>query len=137
MATYTITQKKSLLTDLIQMASIDYPLKKEESEFIYAVGKSMNIEPDEVGFLINNYQEIDKVVPKTTYKRILQFHRIMIIMFIDNHIHEKEVELLYRIALKYGYRVDIVHELLEAMEDHPYGEIPERQLMEIHSRARN
>ncbi len=137
MTTYTVLQRKALLNDLVEMAYADSTIKMEESEFILAVGKRMKVPQEEILDLLSDPKTKGGSIPTTNFKRILHFHRIMIVMFIDDNIHNAELQLLHEIALKYGYSNEVVTELLDAMKRFPYGEIPAEELKEIHSRSYN
>ncbi len=137
MSSYNVIKRKELINDLVQMAYADTDLGLEEKEFILAVATRMRIPKKEVLELLKNRNTKGTSIPNTISKRIVHFHRIMLVMFIDGNINDKELQLLREIALRYGYSHEVVTELIEAMKRHPYGEIPANELMQIHQRGYN
>ena len=62
--TYTQKEKKAILSELILMAHADNILKKEELAFIEAVGKRLNLDSDELAYMIKHPEKLDVHVPK-------------------------------------------------------------------------
>ena len=131
--TYTVEEKKHIISELILMAHADKVLKNEEVSFIISVGKRMELEASEVIEMMKHPEELETVVPKKFAKRILHFHRMMLMMHIDGHVDELELQLLHSVALQYGFRKSTVDSLLATMLKYPHGEIPPSELMQIHA----
>lgn len=131
--TYTVEEKKHIISELILMAHADKVLKNEEVSFIISVGKRMELEASEVIEMIKHPEELETVVPKKFAKRILHIHRMMLMMHIDGHVDELELQLLHSVALQYGFRKSTVDSLLATMLKYPHGEIPPSELMQIHA----
>ncbi len=135
--TYTTDEKKSLISDLILMALVDNELRKEEIAFIKAVGGRMELSETELLEMMEHPEKLNVVTPKNFTKRIVHFHRLMLMMHIDGTVDERELQLLNEIALKYGFRKTIVDSLLATMLQYPHGEIPPTELLQIHSSSNN
>ena len=135
--TYTQKEKKAILSELILMAHADNILKKEELAFIEAVGKRLNLDSDELAYMIKHPEKLDVHVPQDFVKRVVHFHRLMLMMHIDGHVDVTELQFLYETALRYGIRKSTVDTLLSTMEDYPHGEIPPTELLAIHQRNNN
>ena len=134
---YTIEEKRSLVGQLIKMALIDKRLMQEELAFITTVSERLEIEQDEVKAMINSPEEIELETPKNFTKRIVHFHKLMLMMHIDGHVDQNELQFLHEVALKYGFRKSVVDALLESMKKYPHGEIPPSELLQIHSTQNN
>lgn len=135
--TYTIEERKHIISELILMALADKLLKKEEIAFITSVGKRMDLSDKEINYMLTHPEELTTIVPKDYSKRIVHFHRMMLMMHIDGHVDEQELQLLHDIALQYGFRKSTVDSLLQSMIKYPHGEIPASELMQIHLRSSN
>ncbi|MEP0481501.1 MAG: hypothetical protein ABJD23_14865 [Nonlabens sp.] len=135
--TYTIEEKRHIISELILMAHADNHLKKEEVSFITSVGKRMDLSDEEIDYMINHPEELTTVPPKDYTKRIVHFHRMMLMMHIDGHVDQLELQLLHEVALQYGFRKTTVDALLQTMLKYPHGEIPPSELMQIHLRNSN
>jgi uncharacterized tellurite resistance protein B-like protein len=134
---YTIEEKKYIISELILMAYADHHLKKEEIAFITAVGKRMKLSGEEISYMVEHPEELTILIPKNHTKRIVHFHRMMLMMHIDGHVDDQELQLLHDVALQYGFRKTTVEALLHSMIKYPNGEIPPIELMEIHMRSSN
>lgn len=135
--TYTLEEKKAILSELIIMAHADQHIKKEEIAFIHAIGKRLELDEEELSHMVEHPEELKITVPQQFVKRIVHFHRLMLMMHIDGHVDSAELQLLYQTALKYGIRKTTVDTLLHSMEKYPHGEIPPSELMSIHQRNHN
>lgn len=135
--TYSIDEKKSLIAELILMALIDKELRTEEIAFIKTVGKRMEVGDNEIMEMIKNASDLEVSTPKTMTKRVVHFHRLMLMMHIDGNVNDRELQLLNEIALRYGFRKSVVDRLLTTMKQYPHGEIPPSQLLEIHASTSN
>lgn len=135
--TYTIDEKKSLIAELVLMALVDKQLKSEEIAFIKTVGKRMQVEDREIMSMIKNAADLEVTTPKSMTKRIIHFHKLMLMMHIDGTVNDQELQLLNEIALRYGFRKSIVDQLLSTMTQYPHGEIPPSELLHIHTSTSN
>lgn len=135
--TYTIQEKKAILSELILMAHADLKVKKEELAFIQAIGTRLSLNTTELTYMVNHPEELKVEVPQQFSKRVIHFHRLMLMMHIDGHVDQAELQLLYETALRYGIRKSTVDTLLSTMEKYPHGEIPPSELLEIHQRSNN
>lgn len=135
--TYSIGEKKSLIAELILMALIDDKLKPEEIAFIKSVGKRMDISDQEITAMIKKPQSLQVATPTNFTKRIVHFHRLMLMMHIDGNVDDKELQFLNEVALRYGFRKTIVDRLLATMIQYPHGEIPPSELLQIHATGNN
>lgn len=135
--TYTQEEKIAIISELIIMAHADHKLKKEEISFLTAISNRLEIDATIMKHMIEHPEELEIVVPKQFAKRILHFHRLMLMMHIDGHVDDQELELLYNTSLRYGIRKGTVDHLLTTMEKYPHGEIPPTELMEIHQSNNN
>jgi uncharacterized tellurite resistance protein B-like protein len=134
---YTVEEKKHIISELILMAHADKHLKKEEIAFIKSVGKRMQLSDEEITYMVDHPEELTTIVPKDYTKRIVHFHRMMLMMHIDGHVDDQELQLLHDVALQYGFRKTTVDALLQSMIKYPYGQIPPSELMKIHMRSVN
>ncbi|MGB5981943.1 MAG: hypothetical protein WBG46_07330 [Nonlabens sp.] len=135
--TYTTQEKHSLLGQLIKMALIDKKLKQEELAFVTKVSERLEIDKEDLHHMIKSPDNIKLETPRNFTKRIIHFHKLMLMMHIDGHVDKKELQFLHEVALKYGFRKSVVDALLESMKSYPHGEIPPSELLQIHSSQNN
>ncbi|WP_124980526.1 tellurite resistance TerB family protein [Nonlabens xiamenensis] len=135
--TYTTEERKQILGALIQMALADGQLQKEEIAFITSVAKRMEIGGQEVQHMLKNPENLKTVVPQDYTKRIVHFHRMMLMMHIDGHVDDQELQLLHEVGLQFGFRKTTIDALLKTMSKYPHGDIPPSELMQIHVSNQN
>ena len=135
--TYTLREKTDILNELIAMAYADQHLKKEEIEFIKAIAQRIHVSEEQLQEMMDNPNSEPVKPPKKFVKRIIHFHRLMLMMHIDGSVDDKELQLLHEIALRYGIRGVTVAKLLNTMKSYPHGEIPPSELLQIHSETSN
>lgn len=134
---YSTQEKTDILKELIAMAYADNELRKEEMEFIKAIALRIEVGEDQLINMIENPDVEPVKPPKQFVKRIIHFHRLMLMMHIDGSVDDKELQLLHEIALRYGIRGVTVNKLLHTMSHYPHGEIPPTELLQIHSQTSN
>lgn len=134
---YTIQEKTDILKELIKMAYADDRLKKEEIEFIKAIAVRIDVDEVQLMDMLEHPDNEPVKPPKEFAKRIIHFHRLILMMHIDGSVDESELQLLHEIALRYGIRGITVNKLLSTMETYPHGEIPPSELLHIHSETNN
>lgn len=121
--------KLSVLSELISFARVDYKLREDEYDFLLSVANLMEIKKSSLDELLKNTTEIS--VPKTQLDRIVQFHRLLLLMNIDNEQHRKEVEKLHNIGLWMGLPPSAITQVLEVMHQYPNKAVPPKTLLNI------
>lgn len=122
-------EKLSILSELIAFARVDYKLKDDEYDFLLSVANLMKVKKSSLDELLKSTAEIS--VPKTQLDRIVQFHRLLLLMNIDNEQHKKEIEKLHNIGLWMGLPPSAISQVLEVMHQYPNKAIPPKILLNI------
>ncbi len=121
--------KLSILSELIAFARVDYKLKEDEYDFLLSVANLMKVKKTSLDALLKNTIEIS--TPKTQLDRIVQFHRLLLLMNVDNEQHEKEIEKLHNIGLWMGLPPSAITQVLEVMHQYPNMAVPPEILLNI------
>ena len=121
--------KLSILSELIAFARVDYKIKEAEYDFLLSVANLMKVKKTSLDALLKNTIEIS--TPKTQLDRIVQFHRLLLLMNIDNEQHEKEIEKLHNIGLWMGLPPSAITQVLEVMHQYPDMAVPPKILLNI------
>ena len=132
---YSKEEKLSLLSEMIQFAKVDKKLKDQEYGFILAVASQLNITEIEVNALID--QEVEKKNLQPESQRILQFHRLVLLMNIDQETSPLEVDAIKDLGLQMGLRPEAINTVLSEMHKYPNKVIPPNELIAIFSRFYN
>lgn len=125
----TYEEKLSILSEMIAFARVDHSLKQSELDFLIQVASSLGI--DQATFQGLLREKPPKVKLKTQAERIVQFHRLLMLMNIDQEQHKKEVNTLYNIGLKMGLPPVAISQVLEVMHKYPDKIIPSKVLIDI------
>lgn len=128
-------EKHQILSDMIRLAMADNKLDQAEYDFISAVAVRLEVSQEEVEQLIEN--PIAGGVFKTELERITQFHRLVLLMNVDQETHIAEIDALRNYGLKMGIRPEAIEQVLNEMGDYEDKVIPTERLVEIFSRFYN
>ncbi len=132
---YNKEEKLSLLSEMIRFAKADNRFKEQEYNFILAVASQLGVAKSEIDDLVEN--EAEKVNLQPESQRILQFHRLVLLMNIDQEASPAEIHGIKNIGLKMGLRPEAIDTVLEKMHDYPNKVIPPKDLIEIFTRFYN
>ena len=106
----TYQQKLSHLKALYHLACIDNVLGKEEATYIINVAERLGIDPEElVDF---DGTEPDLVLPDKQYKLYAVFHRLVMVIMIDNVANEMERKYCFDLGIKMGLHPNAVIEVI-------------------------
>jgi len=129
MAMSTYKEKLSILSEMIAFAKADHALKDTEYNFLFGVAVSLGINKEIFDSLLDKQVKI--IVPKTQAERILQFHRLVLLMNIDQERNKIEISKLHNIGLGMGLPPSAIEQVLTVMHDYPDMIIPPEVLINI------
>jgi len=132
---YSKEEKLSLLSEMIEFAKADKNIKDEEYNFILAVASQLGITEEEIGYLVRNTAERKNLQPES--QRILQFHRLVLLMNVDQETSQLEIHKIREIGLKMGLRSEAIDTVLKEMNNYPNKVIPPKELIAIFTRFYN
>lgn len=122
-------EKLSLLTELIKLAKCDNQVREIEYNFLLTIAQSLNVSKEDFDQLFENY--IEFTPPEYEFDRILQFHRLVLLMNIDKETSNVEVEFLKDIGIRLGLNPIATNQVLAIMDKYPKKIIPTDKLIEI------
>ena len=125
----THKEKLSILSEMIAFARVDHSLKRSEYGFLLKVARNLGVSKDIFDSLLK--EKSPKVRLKTQAERIVQFHRLILLMNIDHEQHRKEINTLYNIGLKMGLPPAAISQVLEVMHRYPDNIVPPDVLINI------
>ncbi len=132
---YSKEEKLSLLSEMIQFAKADKKLNELEYNFILAIASQLQITKEEIDMLIEKEVEKKNLQPES--QRILQFHRLILLMNVDQETSQIEIHKIKEIGLHMGLRPEAIDIVLEKMYDYPNKVIPPQELIAIFTRFYN
>lgn len=126
-------QKLHLLSEMIAFAKHDKDIKNIEYNFLLGVAKQLEIAREDFEYLIEN--PINYTHLKSHSERIVQFHRLVLLMNIEQHHgddnNSKGVIKLYNFGLRMGLSHESITKVLYLMESFPNKIVPPDVLIDI------
>lgn len=128
-------EKHQIISDMIALAKADNNIHEREYQFILAVADRLGVQKQEVAHLFDN--PLTPVVAKTELQRITQFHRLLLLMNVDQETHVVEVDAIRNYGLQLGIRPEAIEQILNEMNQYKDKMIPSSRLVEIFKRFYN
>ena len=125
----TYKEKLSILSEMIAFATVNKSIKAQEYNFLVSVSEHLGIEKTFFEELL--HKKAEKKVLKNQTDRIIQFHRLLLLMNVDEHQTKEEITKLYNIGLKMGLPPSAISQVLEIMHQYPNNLIPTDILLNI------
>lgn len=122
-------EKLSLLSEMIAFARIDNTLKEIEYNFLLGVAKQLEITQEDFNYLLEN--PVTHINLKSHSERIVQFHRLVLLMNLNHDISHKELVKLHNFGLRMGLGHEAINKVLDLMESFPNKIIPPDFLIDI------
>ena len=121
--------KLGILTELIKLAKADNELRDMEFQFLLSLASQMGVSKNEFIQLFEQY--IEFLPPKLEFDRILQFHRLVLVMNVDQDTNDKEIEYIKQAGIRMGLNPLATNEILRIMENYPSKVVPTDVLMKV------
>ncbi|KAB1067227.1 TerB family tellurite resistance protein [Tamlana haliotis] len=126
-------EKLSLLSEMIAFAKYDNDIKRIEYNFLLGVAKQLDITREDFDYLLDN--PINYTHLKSHSERIVQFHRLVLLLnieqkFGDNN-NSKGAIKLYNFGLRMGLSHESITKVLYLMESFPNKIVPPDVLIDI------
>ena len=122
-------EKLSLLSEMIAFARIDNSLKNIEYNFLLGVARQLEITRADFNYLLEN--PVTHIHLKSHSERIVQFHRLVLLMNLGKDISKRELVRLHNFGLRMGLGHESINRVLDLMESFPYKIIPPDFLIDI------
>ncbi|MCB0444335.1 MAG: TerB family tellurite resistance protein [Gelidibacter sp.] len=122
-------EKLSLLSEMIAFAQTDDNIKSIEYKFLLGVAKQLEISQEDFDYLIK--YPVNYVHLKSHSERIVQFHRLVLLMNLDKNITRKELVKLHNFGLRMGLSHESINRVLDLMESFPNKIVPPDFLIDI------
>ena len=122
-------EKLSLLSEMIAFARIDNNLRAIEHKFLLGVAKQLEITREDYDYLLDN--PVTHINLKSHSERIVQFHRLILLMNLDKEIADKDLIRLHNFGLRMGLGHEAINRVLDLMESFPNKIVPPDFLIDI------
>ncbi len=125
----TYKEKLSILSEMIAFAKVDNLVKDPEYNFLLNVSKQLGVAREIFDGLFE--KESEHLIPKTEAERILQFHRLVLLMNVDQVQEEVEIRRLHDMGLGMGLPPSAIDQVLSIMHKYPNNVVPPEVLIDI------
>jgi uncharacterized tellurite resistance protein B-like protein len=122
-------EKLSILSEMIAFARVDEQMKQSEYLFLKGVARLLKVDDPTFNHLLRNKAEPKKL--KNQAERLVQFHRLLLLMNVDQEQHRLEIHELHNIGLRMGLPPSAIDQVLEVMHQYPDNAIPPDVLIQI------
>ncbi|WP_228850991.1 TerB family tellurite resistance protein [Aegicerativicinus sediminis] len=122
-------EKLSLLSEMIAFAQTDANIKSIEYRFLLGVAKQLEISREDFDYLFEH--PVTYVHLKSHSERIVQFHRLVLLMNLDCNSTDKELVKLHNFGLRMGLGHEAINKVLDLMESFPDKIVPPDFLIDI------
>ncbi|MGB5665675.1 MAG: TerB family tellurite resistance protein [Maribacter sp.] len=125
----TYKEKLSILSEMIAFARVENIVKPEEYNFLQGVAMQLGVDRETFDSLFD--QDAEHIIPKSQADRILQFHRLVLLMNVDQKQELIEISRLHNIGLGMGLPPSAIEQVLSIMHKYPDKIVPPDVLINI------
>ena len=122
-------EKLSLLSEMIAFAKYDKEINVIEYHFVLGGAKKLGISREDFDYLIDHPGSYTHL--KSHSERIVQFHRLVLLMNIDSDNSRSGATKLYNFGLRMGLSHESISKVLYLMESFPNKIVPPDVLIDI------
>lgn len=122
-------EKLSLLTELIKLARCDEQVREQEYKFLMTIARSLEVSREDFDSLFEQY--IEFTPPESEFERILQFHRLVLLMNVDEESSDSELDFIRDTGIRMGLNSLATDRILVVMNEYPDKLIPPDRLIGI------
>lgn len=106
---------KSHMRNLIEIAAADGVLSAEEQRLLQYAAERNNISAAELKEIQTHADHIRFQVPRGSEEKFFQLYDLVHMMTVDKNIHDEEFRLCEIFAVRFGYRKEIVRQMIEVI----------------------
>jgi hypothetical protein len=122
-------EKLSILSEMISLARVGEGIKDVEFDFLWGVAEQLGVHREDFEGLFESPAR--NIIPKTLLQRIIQFHRLVLLMNVDREQTFREIDKLHNIGLRMGLPPSAIDQVLVVMHQYPDNIIPPEVLIGI------
>lgn len=123
-------EKLSLLSEMIAFAKVgSVRMKDVEYSFLLGVADELKISREDFEYLLEHPVKYTSL--KSYSQRIVQFHRLILLMNIDGAKTQEEIGMLYNYGLRMGLSQEAISKVLYLMDGFPDNIVPPDVLIDI------
>ena len=122
--------KHELIAMMFKMAKSDARLTDQELQFVFDMAEKMGVPSGHVEGIYSNLSAYKLHPPKTERERMTILYQLLFMMKIDNNISEDENRFVHEVALKLGFRSEMIADMVKLMREHLTSSVPVDQMLD-------
>lgn len=122
---------KSHMRNLIEIAAADGSFRSEEQKLLQYAAQRNNISAAELKDIQESPSKVRFQVPGNEEDKFTQLYDLVHMMSVDKDIHSEELRLCEIFAIKFGYRKEVVREMIEMIRQNIEKWIGPKETMEM------
>lgn len=122
-------EKLSALSQLISLAKVTADINDAEYKFLLIIAKQIGVDKAAFDKLLDTPHPHVNIL--TESQRIVQLHRLILLMNVDQHITPEELSKIHQLGLKMGLNILAIDKTLEVMKQYDNNNIPPDVLLNI------
>ncbi len=107
---------KSHMRNLIEIAAVDGGFGDEEQRLLEYAAMRNNISRSELKEIQEDKSKVRFQAPHNEEVKFFQLYDLVHMMSVDKNIHNEELRLCEIFAIKFGYRKEVVREMIEMIK---------------------
>ncbi|ETN96069.1 hypothetical protein SAMN04487906_0568 [Zhouia amylolytica] len=123
------SEKLSLLSELIALIRADHKITEKEVGFLKMIAASLGVAESDLDKLYQS--NVPFVPPASEAQRILQFHRMILLMNVDQQEHPDELNKVMELGVRLGLSPFAIHQVLKVMHQYEDKVVPPDILINI------
>jgi hypothetical protein len=131
----TIEEKLGLLKQLILIANADGKIKEIEYQMLLSLAANLGITKEDFDRVFE--PSVQVVMPKELGDRIIQFHRMILLMNVDMDASTVEMDMIRKMGIMLGLNSQAIEIVLSEMKIHPNNLIPPDRMVQIFTKYLN
>jgi hypothetical protein len=131
----SLDDKLGLLKQLILLANADGVINEAEYQLLLSLAQNIGISEEDFEMVFS--PNISLSAPKDFGERILQFHRMILLINVDNHPSPLEIEVIRNLGIMLGLNPQATELIICEMKSHPNNLIPPDRMIQIFSKYLN
>ena len=125
----TEKEKLSILSEMIAFAKVNNEIKQSEYDFLFSVAQQLEVSKKIFDSLFT--ENVEHIIPKSQSERIVPFHRLLLLMNVDDKQEMIEIKRIHDIGLKMGLPPSAIQQVLAIMHKYPDKIVPPDLLIAI------
>lgn len=131
----SLDEKLGLLKQLILLANVDGAINDAEYQLLLSLAQNIGISEEDFEMVFS--PNISFATPKDFGERILQFHRMILLINVDCYPSPLEIDGIRNLGIMLGLNPQATELILCEMKTHPNNLLPPDRMVQIFSKYLN